>query len=274
MEKILLAIDANQINMNVLDFACYIARLTNSKLIGVFLDDWEVAKAPVSAGSMSERSRGMLPGTKEEVNQIDKNMHLFTDVCRKKQINCAVHFDEVLPATGIIKESRFADLLLVDPEMSLRSKKEGTPTAFIKDVLAKSECPVVIAPFSFNSIDEIVFAYDGSRSAVFAIKQFTYLFPELTDKKITILQVNEKENQPIAERERIGELLQVHYSSIGFHQLNGNAGNELYNYLRAKKNVFVVMGAFGRSMLSDFFKHSTAELIVETINLPVFIAHH
>jgi hypothetical protein len=34
------------------------------------------------------------------------------------------------------------------------------------------------------------------------------------------------------------------------------------------------MGAFGRSMLSDFFKHSTAELIVKTINLPVFIAHH
>lgn len=27
-------------------------------------------------------------------------------------------------------------------------------------------------------------------------------------------------------------------------------------------------------MLSGFFKHSTAKLIIKTINLPVFIAHH
>jgi hypothetical protein len=273
MEKILVAIDASQVNTNTLDFACYMAKLTNSKLIGIFLEDGEAAKAPVTE-FVSERASGMLPGTKEQANQYDKNIHLFTDVCRKKQTNCSIHFDQGLPVTGIIKESRFADLLIVDPEMSLRSKKEGAPTAFIKEVLAKSECPVVIAPYSFNTIDEIVFAYDGSQSAVFAIKQFTYLFPELTDKKITILQVNEKDNQPIVERDRVGELLQMHYSAIGYHRLYGNAGNELYAYLRAKKNVFVVMGAFGRSMFSDFFKHSTAELIVETINLPVFIAHH
>jgi hypothetical protein len=273
MEKILVAIDVSQINTNVLDFACYIAKLTNSKLIGVFVEDGEAAKAPVTE-YVSESGSGMLPGTKEQVNQYDKNIHLFTELCRKKQTNCSVHFDQGLPVTGVTKESRFADLLIVDPEMSLRSKKEGTPTHFIKEVLAKSECPVVIAPFNFNPIDEIVFAYDGGQSAVFAIKQFTYLFPEFTDKKVTLVQVNEKEDQPIVERERVGELLQMHYSAIGYHHLYGNAGNELYSYLRAKKNVFVVMGAFGRSMLSDFFKHSTAELIVETINLPVFIAHH
>ena len=273
MEKILVAIDVNQVNTNALEFACYLANLTNSKLIGVFLEDGEAAKAPVTE-SVSESGSGLLPGTKEQVNQYDKNIHLFTEICRKNQTNCSIHFDQGLPVTGIIKESRFADLLIVDPEMSLRSKKEGTPTVFIKEVLAKSECPVVIAPFNFNKIDEIVFAYDGSQSAVFAIKHFTYLFPELTDKKITILQVNEKDNQPFVERERIGELLQTHYSAIGYHRLFGNAGNELYAYLRSKKDVFVVMGAFGRSMLSDFFKHSTAELIVETINLPVFIAHH
>ncbi|MBO9201571.1 MULTISPECIES: universal stress protein [Niastella] len=273
MEKILIAIDVNMINLNVLDFACYMAKLTNSKLIGIFLEDGETAKAPVTE-SVSESGIEVLPGTKEIVNQYDKNIHLFTDVCRKKQTNCAIHFDQGLPISGIIKESRFADLLIVDPEMSLRSKKERTPTVFIKEVLTKSECPVVIAPFSFNTIDEIVFAYDGSQSAVFAIKQFTYLFPELTDKNITILQVNEKDNQPIVESERVGELLQMHYSAIGYHRLSGNIGNELYSYLHGKQNVFVVMGAFGRSMISDFFKQSTAELIVETINLPVFIAHH
>ncbi|OQP49809.1 hypothetical protein A4H97_28400 [Niastella yeongjuensis] len=272
MEKILVAIDANQINANALDFACYMAKMTNSKIIGVFLEDGTTAKAPVRV-SVNAGGTGTLPA-KESLNQYDKNIHLFTELCRQKQTNSSIHVDQGLPVTGIIKESRFADLLIVDPEMSLRSKKEGSPTAFIKEVLAKSECPVLIAPFSFTGIDEILFAYDGSQSAVFAIKQFTYLFPELTDKKLTILQVNENDNEPIIEKERIGELLQMHYSAIGYHRLYGNAGNELYRYLRPRKNVFVVMGAFGRNMLSDFFKHSTAELVLETINLPVFIAHH
>jgi hypothetical protein len=84
MEKILVAIDANQINMNALDFACFIAKLTNAKLIGVFLEDGEKAKAPVTE-TVSESAGGLLPGTKEQVNQYDKNIHLFTQVCREKQ---------------------------------------------------------------------------------------------------------------------------------------------------------------------------------------------
>jgi len=36
MEKILLALDAHQLETNTIDFACFIAKLTGSKLTGVF----------------------------------------------------------------------------------------------------------------------------------------------------------------------------------------------------------------------------------------------
>ena len=39
MEKILLAIDAINLDMPALDFACYLGRLTNSKITGVFLEN-------------------------------------------------------------------------------------------------------------------------------------------------------------------------------------------------------------------------------------------
>lgn len=266
MKKILVAIDAKQVNTNAFDFACFIAKLTHSKLTGVFL------KNIYEPAVLTEESLH-IPHD-ELIEAASHNVHLFKRICENKGANCSVHLDQGIPVEDIIKESRFADLLIVDPEMSFHDKIETAPTGFIKEVLAKSECPVLIAPFNFYGIDEILFAYDGSPSSVFAIKQFTYLFPELTDKKITVLQVNETADEPIAEKDKIGELLQLQYSAIGFHQLHGNAGNELYRYLLGKKNVFVVMGAFGRTMLSGFFRHSTAELVVKTINLPVFIAHH
>ncbi len=41
----------------------------------------------------------------------------------------------------------------------------------------KHDSTMDVAPESFDEIDEIIFACDGSKSAVHAIKQFTYLFP-------------------------------------------------------------------------------------------------
>jgi nucleotide-binding universal stress UspA family protein len=272
MEKILVAIDANQINKNVLNFACFIAKLTHSKLTGVFLENNE--KTAVVAEESLHMPHDEFIDARSGVRLRDDNIHVFKEMCANRGANCAIHLDRGVPVADIIKESRFADLLIVDPEMSFRGKKEAVPTDFIKEVLTKSECPVVIAPFTFHAIDEVLLCYDGSPASVFAIRQFTYLFPALADKRITILQVNEKDNATVIEKEKIGELLQMHYSAIGFKVLQGKASNELFGYLLGKKNVFVVMGAFGRSMLSDFFKHSTAELVIKTINLPVFIAHH
>jgi nucleotide-binding universal stress UspA family protein len=271
MKRILVAIDANQVNVNMLDFACFIAKLTHSKLTGIFLDK---IKAEEPLKEMAYVALGEPAGTSEKVKLFDEGARLFTNACNNRGANCSLHHDEGSPVVDIIIESRFAELLIVDPEMSFKEKKEVIPSGFIKEVLTKSECPVVLAPFSFYGIDEIIFAYDGSPASVFAIKQFIYLFPEFTEKKVTVLQVNEHGDNAFTEKNKIGELLQMHFSSIGFQSMHGKADDEIFGYLLGKKNVFVVMGAFGRSMLSGFFKHSTAELILKTINLPVFIAHH
>ena len=47
MEKILLAIDAIKLNNTSLEFACYLARLTNSKITGVFLENLVAEERPI-----------------------------------------------------------------------------------------------------------------------------------------------------------------------------------------------------------------------------------
>ncbi|OQP48921.1 universal stress protein [Niastella populi] len=269
MKRVLVAIDARQVNINVLDFACYIAKLTHSKLTGVFLDT-EVQE-PVSQPVYSEPGAAVI-GEKQEL--FGESVRVFRDACTNRGANCSV-FNEItiLPA-DIIKETRFAELLIVDPDMSFKDRKEEIPSSFIREVLVKSECPVVLAPFSFYGIDEIVFAYDDGAAAAYAIKQFTYLFPEFTGKKITVLQVDETGENLFKGKDKMGELLQLHYQGTGFRLLQGKAADELFGYLLGKKNIFVVMGAFGRGMISGLVRHSTAELLIKTINLPVFIAHH
>ena len=47
MEKILLAVDAINPDNNSLEFACYLGRLTKSKITGVFLENLPIEERPL-----------------------------------------------------------------------------------------------------------------------------------------------------------------------------------------------------------------------------------
>lgn len=276
MEKILLALDRHLYNTNVAEFACYLARLTSSQLKVIYFQDAE--KEPASGETVKDASgelssQAVVNDKKLVMKPVPDNLIHLESACHNRGIKIRIHENKREPLSELISETRFADMLVLDPEMSFGDRREAMPAGFMKELLAHSECPVVIAPYSFNGVEEIIFAYDGNASSTFAIKQFTYLFPELTDLKLTILQVSEEQDAPLIEKEKIIAFLQTHYSAIGYRILEGNAKEELFRYLHDKKNLFVVMGAYGRKNLVSLFRHSTADLLLKAVNLPLFIAH-
>ena len=279
MEKILLALDAQNISTPAIEFACYLARLTNSRLTGIFLEDVLSDERPAFQGFHTVAEMQSFAAVAPELTAsreagTEQNIKLFKQSCECRGITAHVHRDRGIPVQEIIEESRFADLLVVDAETSFARRKESIPAKFVKDVLADAECPVIIAPYSFHPIDEVVFAYNGSASSVFAIKQFAYLFPEWRQKKATIINVKEKDEPAIESQYRMKEWLQQHFANTELKVLTGDATDQLFGYLIDKKDAMVVIGAYGRSMLSRFFKPSHAHLIVKTVNLPIFITHH
>jgi len=109
---------------------------------------------------------------------------------------------------------------------------------------------------------------------MFAIKQFTYLFPELIKNKITVLKVRRLGDDTFEDAFKMKEWMKEHYEEVEYVLLNGDPADQLFAYLLERKNGVVVMGAYGRGMLSRFFKPSQARLIIKTVNMPIFIAHH
>lgn len=279
MEKILLAINAENPNPHALDFACYLANLTKSMLTGVFLENLIVDEVFVLQENYSGKEFNWeidrnSESYREKRKMIQKNIELFRSACEKRSVRYNLHGDCGDPAGDIVRESRFADVIVLDAETTFNKTFEGVPTHFVKSVLKDTECPVIIAPESFDSIDEIIFTYNGGKSSMFAIKQFCHLFPELDDKKITVLQIEEESNSIDDEKEKFREWISGHYSSIGFETVKGDAETELFAHLLKKQNVFIVMGAYGRSALSQFFKHSRADLLIKTVTQAIFIAHY
>jgi len=278
LEKILLAIDAINPDKNALEFACYLGRLTKSKVTGVFLENLSTEKRPMlkqidnmSNGDIRVAEESDIHQAKTEV--IEKNILFFKEGCVNREVNYKVHRDRGVPARELIEESRFADVLIVDAETSFNKRYDGAPTELVKEILKKAECPVIIAPESFGAIDEIIFTYDGSSSCVFAIKMFTYLFPQLHDKKVSIIQVNEAGEWKDPDKYNFKEWLKDHYADLHFEAIKGSSDAKLFDYLFKRRNMFLVMGAYGRNALSEFFKRSHADLLIKTITQPIFIAH-
>jgi nucleotide-binding universal stress UspA family protein len=262
MEKILLALDADNIDIPAIEFACYVAALSRSKLRGVFIGgSQKVDYASQAASAVVNASAEATPQP-----FFNENSQLFDNFCTNHCVRSELmHLPSKHALADLIAESRFADLIILKADTCFQDQ----PSTFATDLLSGAECPVLVAPAAFNGIDEIIFAYDGSQSSVFAIKQFTYLFPRLSDKRAMLLEVTDSANGELTQKDKIRELLKAHYAGIGYHMLHGKANDELFAYLLHKKTSMVVMGAFGKKLI----KHSTASQLLKTIDCPFFITH-
>jgi nucleotide-binding universal stress UspA family protein len=278
MIKILVALDCRVINLRTIDFACFMARLTHSKLIGIFLEEREFEKTPTRKIVLGQPYietivASDIPGNEARQKTMLENIHVFKDACENRGIPTGSRVADGIPATEIVRETRFADVLIVDATTSFSNKPEASPTDFVKEILTRSECPVIIAPESDGIIGEIIFPCDYSRSAATAIKHFSYLFPEFGNKKLTVLEVKKEETKPDADVGRLNEWLAVHYQNAVYVSLKGDPTDEIFAYLLKRDNIMAVMGSYGRSSLSRLFRPSHAELVTKTMTRPLFISH-
>lgn len=282
MKRIILLLDAINYKAEILDFAAAIAKPGKSKIVGVFLEHHHhdpIPKVKSIGGQIyveeiieDAAERAIIKATAQ------KNIQLFKDGCTQREVLALVHLDKGDLVQDIIEETRYADLMIVDPSTSL-SGDNAIPSKLIQKILNTAECPVFIAPSHFDAPEEIIFAYDGTRSSLFALKQFYYLLPEFADINITILHVSENEQSKeknITNTKLLKEWLEKKFSSVTFVDINGDARNTLFDYFFEKEayfNKMLVTGAYGRNLLSSLLKPSAADLLLKAIDIPMFIAH-
>ncbi|XZF15719.1 hypothetical protein ACTHGU_06250 [Chitinophagaceae bacterium MMS25-I14] len=269
MESILLVLDDRKMSTEVLDFACYMARVSGRTLVGVFLEA-DVVKERVYTEpgpippELYEDDAG--PGS-------SMNEQLFCNACVCRETSHSIHRQRKLNIEDLIRESRFLDMIIVDPMLSLGSGAGVAPGTGLKSLLRKAECPVILAPQTFENVDELIFMYDGSKAAVHTIKQFTYLFPQFNAAQVAVIQAVVPGETPL-KTESFREWLDAHYSRTSRVVLEGDPVTRLAQYLLPRNNALVVMGAYGRSFISGLFRPGLTLNIPGIIPNPVFMMHH
>lgn len=264
---------------NAIDFACYLSERARCRLIGFFFEHHQYKTVPAM-----QTVYGMpyvetiiasdLPDHTARQKSLLDNMQKFQDTCERKGIQATAKQIEIPVLEKIIAESQFADLIVADASVTTGAPSKELPSPFLKELLAGARCPVVIAPVAHRPVEEIVFCYDGSPSSIFSMKQFTYLFPEMSEARGTVVRVTKDGEMPQAEETRIKTWLTRHYDYSDITVLKGNAEDELFSYLVEKKFAMIVTGAYGRNMVSRFFRQSHADHLIQTLTYPIFITHY
>ncbi|HLZ88171.1 MAG TPA: hypothetical protein VKQ52_13045 [Puia sp.] len=209
-----------------------------------------------------------------EQEAVQANKTLFARSCDQHYISYHLHenkgqWDKDL----LIKESRFADLILLSGEGFYSDIRLEQPNFLLQEALQAAECPVMVIPEDYIQCDHLFFAYDASKESVFAIKQFSYLFPQLTDLPSEMVYVRDETSSTIPDLEHLRQYAKAHFNCIGFSKLQFRAAHYFSTWISERKHVMLVTGSYGRNAFSYLAKRSFAEHVIHEHKLPVFIAH-
>lgn len=273
MKKILLAFDGSNFSEGAFEFARKLNDIDPLLVTGVFMPQvdyanlWSYASATAGAG--------YIPLIEEESSDdVQNNINHFEELCQKNGVAYRVHknfYSFALPE--LKKESRFADITVLSGELFYKGVIENNQFDYLRDALHAAESPVIIVPEQYQFPENNILAYDGSPESVYAIKQFAYIFPELTNNPTLLVYADNEEDADFPSKQHIIELATQHYKNLSFHKLEVVSKKYFSKWIQERNGCILVSGSFSRSLFSQIFRKSFVADIIRDHKVPVFIAH-
>jgi len=279
MARILVALDgSNSFAKNLFQFSGELLENVSENLfVGMLVKDvaynntvGNYVEEPILAEISP--ARGFL---EEEDDVITNVISRFEQTARDTSVNYEIYNDFRLTAHEVVKHSTYADLLILSQGVFYNYLTGKPDTSILYQILKGSKCPVLILPENSNKIENIIFTYDNKESSVFAIRAFSNLFScSMKEKIVSILTVMPNAAEEIKNEKLLLNLVKQHYQDVGIQLLEGNnISQEISNFANGVSNPLVVMGAYGRSHISNLLIPSVAQYLLKKSNLPLFIAH-
>jgi nucleotide-binding universal stress UspA family protein len=272
MKKVLLVFDGNHFSEGAFRMASFLNEYEPILAIGVFLQAIDYRDI-IGYSGMAADTRVTLSPIETEENLILGHIRYFEDRCKHAGLEFRSHRDtDMFALQELQTETRFADLLILSNELFYENIGKEQPNDYLKKILRQTECPIMLVPEDYKMPTSVVLAYDGKPDSVFAIKQFTYLFPQLFQLETTLITI-EDEDEQLPHQELIEELVAKHFSNLTLEIISSISERAFLKSMAEKEDALLVAGAFGRSELSTLFKKSFLSEIIHDHQIPVFVAH-
>lgn len=277
MKKLLVVFNGIHFPGHVLQYAIQIAKQSGSLIEGIFL------KIPASTDfyypffndmGATATNTGEESVVQEDADLISGNIRLFKTICTEAKVNFKLRLNITAALSRLLFESAYADLILIDSQANFNYDVSEKLNTSLRYLFIDAHCPVLAITEQAKAPEKIIIAYDGTNSCIYAIKAFSYLFPEWKKMPSYIVSVNSGAGKHLKDEEYIKDWFDLHFTNNQQVILSGDVKNNFIGFVQQHQdNAIVVMGAYGRNALSRLFRQSLADIVLQQSTAPLFLTH-
>lgn len=258
------------VRQHIMNAAIAVAKTTHSRLHAYFVrHDSSHPQFDYLFPNDLSLTQNILTGksiAEEDKELVNMHTRLFVDACTEAGVPYMLEQENQVSLRQLVAYSAFADFIMADARANIDQYRLG-------DLLADAHCPVLLFPAEPAPVKRVLFAYDGSFSSIYAIKMFRYLFPEWREVDARLVYAADR-GQDLPFREEIMGWIGQHYPNIHIEILKGAIQEQLTAYMgKESQDAVVVMGAYGRSIISRMIHRSLADEVIEKARCAIFVVH-
>ena len=256
-------------------FAAALAGKWGAHLIATFVED-RLELSPHNAFAVGAGLESMLRTHQERVREAEaQTRRIFEDLAGRQQITSEWRLSAEEVGETLMLHARHASLAIVGPPG--RPSRRTTTLSLSEDVIFASGRPTLLMPAAWPAERigrRIVVAWNGSREATSAIAD---AMPFLVDAaSVHLVVVPEAKVRGLLGADPgadISRHLARHGVPVVLEQCQGSdAGSVLLERAHALDADLLVMGAYGRSKISEFVFGGATRAILDAADFPVLLS--
>lgn len=278
VKKLLLPTDGSDYSRTAGDYAVYISRLIKSQITALHVMDIKIIQGPLFSDIAFYSG---LPVYYEFLPKIEealgKRADSILEEIRKKgeQAGVAVELNKMtgIIEDTIIQQSQGCDLVVLARRGEhFHFNAGGLLGSTAESVVRRSKKPVLITPVDFKEIESIGLAFDGSIPATNALKLAAWL-SETAHWPITTLIICEDSAAGAELTKKIETYLDDKQVDNEVLMLRGREDREILRFIKEGAVEMMIMGAYGKGRLKEFFLGSTTSNVIRNSDIPVLLLH-
>ncbi len=279
IKRILVPLDPDADTPVATRYATEIARHHDALVTGLAVVDTEGIAEGARGGGIgslyyAEKLRERL--TEETRVTAQKLIHAFDLAMRDSGVQYRNAVEEGVPFRRINEDSKSHDLVVVGRDPHFFYGHPADRGATLVHLVRDAICPVLTVSGTYEPVERVLVAYDGSEASARTLHAFAQLKPFGASVAVSLLNVYDGEKeQPEAELrlQQAQTFLEAHAFPVAATAVNGKPIEHIRAHADQTGAQAIVMGAHAVAKWRQMAFGSTTATLIEDAQRPLFLFH-
>jgi nucleotide-binding universal stress UspA family protein len=276
LRSVLVGVDGSEYSTAAVDLGSQWAQRSGAVFVGLgIIDAPTISKPePVPLGGSAykvHRDARLLTDASHKVGQFLEHC---ARRCTEADVACQILQESGLPAEHLLLEAQRYDLIMLGQHTFFHFETQQQPDETLQVVLKQSPRPVVAVPAALPTGQVVVVAYDGSLHAARTLQTLQVL-GLAGSQEVHVVCVDPDQAHADYCVERAVAFLHSHQMVAQAYARATKAApaDVLLEHVHQVQASLLVMGAYGRSPLREFFAGSVTRTMLRESPVPLFLYH-